>query len=318
MQHPGVTETPDRLFRAIHLNMSELRHALSEPRSASHLPAPALPLAAAPPRATRKRGTVHPLFRAAVSLLPWLLLGAGCLSEEDTGDPALEPGDTVGQGTTSAGAGGSTAQGTGGSQSGNASGTGGSTTQASGGSSSMPVGSGGNMSLLDAAPGETGIFVGMTAAHNVARRSLDLDPPLPDLTWSEELAEFAQEWAETLVNDDNCGTIFHRMQSMYGENIALRGSRPLRVEYAPEEAVESWFSEIDCWEYGTIRGSESCDMVCIDELRSSGCGHFTQIAWRNTQQVGCGYATCDEDGWTNEVWVCNYDPPGNFVGQTPF
>jgi hypothetical protein len=180
------------------------------------------------------------------------------------------------------------------------------------------MGSSGNMSLPDAAPGETGILVGMTEAHNAARRSLDLDPPLPDLTWSEDLAEFAQEWAENLVNDQNCGTIFHRMQSTYGENIAFRGSRPLRVEYAPEEAVESWFSEIDCWDYGTIRGSESCDSVCISELNSTGCGHFTQIAWRNTREVGCGYATCDADGWTNEVWVCNSDPPGNFVGQTPF
>ncbi len=300
--------------------MSELRTAADAPRSSSPsssaLSSAALPVPGAASHSSRRRRAGRAALRASLSLLPWLLIGAGCLSEEDTGDPALEENGAVGQSSAIAGAGGSMAQGSGGTSTG----TGGSRTgssSATGGSSQSLAGMD-NMSVSDAAPGETGIFVGMTAAHNAARRSLDLDPPLPDLVWSEELADFAQEWAETLVNDDNCGTIFHRMQNMYGENIASRGTMPFRVEYSPEEAVESWFSEIDCWEYGTIRGTESCEAACISDLNSTGCGHFTQIAWRNTRAVGCGYATCESQGWTTEVWVCNYDPPGNYIGQTPF
>jgi uncharacterized protein YkwD len=307
--------------------MSELRNAASEPRSPSTVTASPLPVLNPVSHPRRPRGAARTLLGAALWLLPGLLLGAGCLGEDDTGDPALEGDDSIAQGSTNrAGSGGTTAQGAGGSQS-SMTGTGGSQSGSSsaGGSSSaagsgqQPMGAGGAMSSLDAAPGETGIFVGMTAAHNAARQSLQLDPPLPDLAWSESLADFAQEWAETLVNDENCGTIFHRTQSMYGENIATRGNKPLRVEYPPEDAVESWFSEIDCWEYGTIRGTESCDSACTDELNASGCGHFTQIAWRNSRALGCGYASCqDTQGFFREVWVCNYDPPGNYVGQAPY
>ena len=38
-------------------------------------------------------------------------------------------------------------------------------------------------------------------------------------------------------------------------------------------------------------------------------GHFTQVVWKDTRQLGCGVAMCDG----GEIWVCNYSPPGNFV-----
>ena len=282
------------------------------------------------------------LLRATLGLLPWLLLGAACLDEKSSPDDSSSEGgsEVVGQDPmTNAGAGGSAATGTGGT-----SGTAPMTPAGGSGGSSPATSSGGMSSLGDggqsgavgllgpfpAEPGETGIFVGMTAAHNAARAELsteeDLNPPLPDLSWSQDLADYAQEWADTLANATNCGGIFHRDQHMYGENIAWQGSKPLRGEYAPERAVSSWVAEVACWQYGTILGngaptakSESCDATCIDKQNSSGCGHYTQVIWRNTKQVGCGYAQCiDKNGFTDEIWVCNYNPPGNFVGQTPY
>lgn len=169
-----------------------------------------------------------------------------------------------------------------------------------------------------AAEGETGIFVGMTAAHNAARAAVDADPPLPDLSWSNDLAVIAQDWADHLTSTE-CGSIEHRMPNTHGENIALRGSRPLREPYPPEEAVAGWDAEVACWDYGTISRTETCDTVCVQGLFSNGCGHYTQLIWRNTQNVGCGYSTCEgDDGFTYEVWVCNYDPPGNVIGQAPY
>jgi hypothetical protein len=41
---------------------------------------------------------------------------------------------------------------------------------------------------------------------------------------------------------------------------------------------------------------------------------YTQIIWDKTRAVGCAVATDRR----REVWVCNYDPPGNVVGYRPY
>ena len=44
-------------------------------------------------------------------------------------------------------------------------------------------------------------------------------------------------------------------------------------------------------------------------------GHFTQLVWKETTHVGCGIAISPE----NKIYgVCNYSPPGNFVGEKQF
>ena len=310
-----------------------------DPRASAPTPASSLASGA---RGTlpSQRGTARRLLQVLVLSAPWLLAGTACSGDDD--DELTDDGDNVvGQGSMdNGGSGGSMAMGTGGGTSvvPSTGGRGGSsgTTMGAGGSVSTggaQQSGGGGMSSsipgeLPAAPGETGIFVGMTAAHNAIRAGLDLDPPLPDLTWNEDLSEFAQQWADTLANSTNCGTIFHREQRMYGENIATKGIRGggATIMYPPEDAVESWAEEVICWDYGTILGngqptssSESCDPDCIADQHSSGCGHYTQLVWRNTREVGCGYATCvDRNGYSDGIWVCNYSPPGNFIGQTPY
>lgn len=164
-------------------------------------------------------------------------------------------------------------------------------------------------------PGD--IFEGILEVHNEARAAVGADPPLEDLQWSDDLAAFAQDWAETLTED--CGVSRHRMPNDYGENIALRGSRGVNTMFTGVEASEIWVSEIDCWTYGNLDTTDSCNNQCINALMSNGCGHYTQVVWRDTERVGCGYATCDtSDNIFVEIWVCNYDPPGNYVGEAPY
>lgn len=40
-------------------------------------------------------------------------------------------------------------------------------------------------------------------------------------------------------------------------------------------------------------------------------GHFTQLVWKGTSQVGCGMANCAGSNFV----VCNYNSPGNVVGD---
>jgi pathogenesis-related protein 1 len=130
----------------------------------------------------------------------------------------------------------------------------------------------------------------MLAAHNSIRRSVGV----PRLVWSERLANFAQEWADHLATHRQ---FFHRRNSPYGENLfEITGASA-----SPTEVVNDWASESRNYQYR----SNACRGVC---------GHYTQIVWRDTQRVGCAAA---RRGRT-EVWVCNYDPPGNFVGRRPY
>lgn len=44
-------------------------------------------------------------------------------------------------------------------------------------------------------------------------------------------------------------------------------------------------------------------------------GHYTQLVWRGSEQLGIGLArTIDANGVSYYV-VCNYYPPGNIMGQ---
>jgi uncharacterized protein YkwD len=130
----------------------------------------------------------------------------------------------------------------------------------------------------------------MLSAHNAIRSRVGLAP----LVWSDNLAKVARDWANTLLAR---GQFSHRANSPYGENLF----EILGAAASPREVVESWASEVKDYDYGSNR--------CQGQ-----CGHYTQIVWRNTRSVGCAVAR----GAKREIWVCNYDPPGNYVGQRPY
>jgi uncharacterized protein YkwD len=130
----------------------------------------------------------------------------------------------------------------------------------------------------------------MLSAHNAVRSRVGLPP----LLWSDNLARFARDWANTLLARNQFS---HRPNSPYGENLfEIRGDVA-----SPQEVVGDWASEARDYDYRANR--------CHGQ-----CGHYTQIVWRNTKSVGCAVAR----GGRREIWVCNYDPPGNYVGQRPY
>ncbi|MBF0562966.1 MAG: DUF4189 domain-containing protein [Alphaproteobacteria bacterium] len=137
-------------------------------------------------------------------------------------------------------------------------------------------------------------FTGMVAAHNEARHRYSVPP----LTWSADLAAPAQTWADHLKDSLNCA-MQHSQSRSYGENLAWASGTHLM----PEEVVRMWVDEAKNYD------------AAINMCRSGAvCGHFTQVVWKTTTQVGCGLAHCG----TDEIWVCEYSPPGNWVGKRPF
>src|SRR5207247_6746497 len=101
----------------------------------------------------------------------------------------------------------------------------------------------------------------------------------------------------------------HNAASNLGENLAAfaPGGEPAS---AP---VDGWAGEKANYNYA----SNSC-------AAGETCGHYTQLVWRSSQRLGCAVHTCNQNSPfgsrfpTWELWVCNYSPAGNFVGQRPY
>lgn len=124
-------------------------------------------------------------------------------------------------------------------------------------------------------------------AHNTYR-TLHGVPPV---TWSDTVAASAQAWADTCPSGHS--------GSVYGENIAF--ASPASYNPGIGTIVQWWYDEEPLYDYS-------------NPGFSSDTGHFTQVVWKGTTEIGCGFKSGCTTGWAN-VWVCQYNPPGNYTGQ---
>ncbi|XP_062024651.1 pathogenesis-related protein PR-1 type-like [Rosa rugosa] len=129
--------------------------------------------------------------------------------------------------------------------------------------------------------------------HNAARAEVGVAP----LTWDDQVARFAQDYANTHVGD--CELV-HSTDMLYGENLAMNPA----IDMSGTEAVNLWVGEKPNYDYN----SNSCAAGQV-------CGHYTQVVWRNSLRVGCAKVRCNSGG---TFIGCNYDPPGNWVGEKPY
>lgn len=83
----------------------------------------------------------------------------------------------------------------------------------------------------------------------------------------------------------------------YGENLAWH-SRETTSCY---DLIKMWYDEVNEYDFNKAKFDHET-------------GHFTQLVWRSTKSVGCAKAI--SSGPRGGVYlVCNYDPPGNFLGE---
>lgn len=139
------------------------------------------------------------------------------------------------------------------------------------------------------------------AVHNEWRAKYGVPP----LKWSDKLAGVAQKWASHLAGT-TCS--LGHSGNEYGENIYWAssimhsdGKRELSTK-TPKDAVDSWGNEVQWYDH--------TDNTCHME-----CGHYTQVVWKDTKEVGCAMAVCGDN---SQIWVCNYYPAGNIVGKKPY
>lgn len=131
--------------------------------------------------------------------------------------------------------------------------------------------------------------------HNEARAEVGV----PLLSWSVELSETAQKWADHLAQDD-C-KMYHSEGSETGENLywTSRG-----IESTPSDAVRAWYSEKKDYRNQPISRS-----------KLSKIGHYTQMVWKNTTHVGVAMSSCTKG---QAIVVAAYGPPGNYIGEKAY
>jgi uncharacterized protein YkwD len=117
------------------------------------------------------------------------------------------------------------------------------------------------------------------------------------LAWDNDLAASAQTWAEHV---SQTGVLAH---SGPGENIAGFFTDPTE----PTGGTSLWVAEKQNW-HGGVLTNENWYQT----------GHYTQMVWSNTGWVGCGAAPPGAGGLPYSILVCQYLPPGNYIGQAPY
>lgn len=148
-----------------------------------------------------------------------------------------------------------------------------------------------------AARGHADFAARIVAAHNDERARSGLR----SLDWNRQLAREAQEWADHLAARQVLEHADRKRTRGAGENLWMGTAG----YYTLENMMDGFIEEKRHFRPGRF-----------PEVSRTGnwadVGHYTQIIWPTTQEVGCAIARGSHD----EVLVCRYWPAGNWVGHS--
>ncbi|KAJ7382007.1 sterol-binding protein [Desmophyllum pertusum] len=135
-------------------------------------------------------------------------------------------------------------------------------------------------------------------AHNDKRA---LHEGTSSLVWDASLAQQAQKWADHLLA---LGEMQHSGTAGQGENLYW-GIGSTAASCA--DAVEAWYAEIADYDFNNPAFAYNT-------------GHFTQVVWKGTTNVGVGIASKkltsgDYVGMYETYVVARFTPPGNYQGE---
>jgi hypothetical protein len=136
------------------------------------------------------------------------------------------------------------------------------------------------------------------AAHNKERSDLGLSA----LSWNPALAQSAQHWADHLASTGRFEHAPEDHNRPEGENL-WAGTKGF---YAPEARVDAWIREKKFFRIGVFPDNSTTGRV-------EDVGHYTQLIWRDTKEVGCAEATSAAE----DILVCRYAEAGNYKGERP-
>ncbi|KAJ4298361.1 hypothetical protein N0V88_003391 [Collariella sp. IMI 366227] len=135
------------------------------------------------------------------------------------------------------------------------------------------------------------------------------------LKWSGSLAASAKTLADTCVFKHDTGID----GGGYGQNLAMWGSSSSTTKsmdpsvLVARAATSGWYNgELNLFPSSEY-GKASPDMSNFSKW-----GHYSQMVWASTKEVGCATVFCPPGTMSDKMgsWytVCNYSPPGNMGG----
>lgn len=127
-----------------------------------------------------------------------------------------------------------------------------------------------------------------------------------NVSWSTQIAQYAQQRADQIARTKQLAHL-PQGQNPYGENLASGGSTGGGVAYTVINACDGWYAE-------KAKMPRNVRTMTID-LFNKGVGHYTQMVWKGTTQIGAGISQYQQNGFTMTVVVCCYNPPGNVINQ---
>ncbi|XP_067387207.1 serotriflin-like [Emydura macquarii macquarii] len=139
--------------------------------------------------------------------------------------------------------------------------------------------------------------------HNALRRGvIPTTSNMLRMEWSPAAAENAKSWAnecilshsppERRTTTVNCG------ENLYMSTAPASWS----------DVIQPWYNEVENFEYGI--GPTTPEAVI---------GHYTQVVWYKSDQIGCAVAFCPQNEYSY-FYVCHYCPAGNIrdLMKTPY
>jgi hypothetical protein len=137
--------------------------------------------------------------------------------------------------------------------------------------------------------------------HNVHRSNHSAS----SVTWSGSLESSARTLAERCVYQHDTSIA----GGGYGQNIGYGVG-----ESAIGEMITNLMYNDEMMFFADLYGKASPDMSKFDAW-----GHFSQIVWKGTEEVGCATVVCpslgNAGGSNVPFTVCNYSPAGNYDGE---
>ena len=117
----------------------------------------------------------------------------------------------------------------------------------------------------------------------------------PELTPNTSLNNKAQDYAKQILDSQGKKAFPANTynDSAVGENVIISSKKE------PNEIFEKWYNEKNSYDFSLKK-------------KKKGTGHFTQIVWKETKEIGIGL---EKDDKNNICCVALYYPGGNVIGE---